>query len=251
MDNLDGTKNTYLPPSNEGMFVDEEWGSQFQGADVAEEPPKLSDQTIPTFPYYVVHVKNAKGGLTKGEAKTPVARIVAQVLEGLTGTEGTIIFDDLYLRTSKTTKQDGVVVPKDASDFQDDADALKAKLLKIARIGKFEKPYPTDFPGDPGTKAAGYATQFAGPGEQWFDVIVEIRESLNKYNGVEKLQNKIIWESARALDDKAAGKKAKPGTSALEEAREKIAERNRVIAGASGKDGRTAGAVSRRPGSLD
>lgn len=249
MDRLDGSAvgGQYLPNPGE-QFVDEDWSGQFAG-NVQEEAPKLSDQTIPTFPYYIVHVKNAKGSLTK-TAKTPTARVIAFVNGGPDGTEGTVLFDDIYLKTSKTTMSDGVVVPKDPMDYKDDCDTLEAKLRKIARVGGFAKALPTDFPGDPQRKAELYAAQFAGAGEKGFDLIVEVRETSKTYQGVTKIVNQIVWESARALNDPAVGKKAKPGTSALDEAKEKIADRNKLAAAASGKDGRTAGSVSRKPGSL-
>jgi len=51
------------------------------------------------------------------------------------------------------------------------------------------------------------------------------------------------------LDDPAVSKKAKPGTTALAEATEKIAVSDKNAA-KKGADGRTAGSVARRSGGL-
>ena len=50
--------------------VDDQWQEQFAGQeDAGEEPPSVTGETIPTFPYYVVRFDKGKGGFTKGEKK--------------------------------------------------------------------------------------------------------------------------------------------------------------------------------------
>jgi hypothetical protein len=226
--------------------VDDAWAEQFDGQEEAgEDAPSVSGGTIPSFPYYVVHFDKGTGGFTKGEKKTPVARPSCTISEGLDGTEGERVFGDLFLRVSKTTVDNGLVVPKTDKKYKEDCEAFRKKLNKVARVGKFA----TASPQAPTEEAIdAYAKQFEAGGG--FDAIVEIREQPNTYMGVTRMQNRIIWESMRALDDPAVSRKAKPGTSAADEAREKIEAADKASAAKGSRDGKTAGSLSRKAGGL-
>lgn len=222
--------------------VDDQWQEQFAGQeDAGEDAPSVSGETIPSFPHYVVRFYPGKGGFTRTK-NTPMSRNQAEVLEGPSGSVGERIFDDLFLRVSKTTQKDGVTIPKSAEDYRDNVEAFQKKLNKIARVGKFHMVTPVAPVQD---ALDGYAKQFA------FDAIVEIRESTDTYQGVTRTRNRIIWESLRALDDPASSRKAKPGTTSLDWARMKIEEIDKATAARNTLAGRTAGGVSRKPGTLN
>lgn len=225
--------------------VDEGWADQYSGGvDAGEDEAKVGGQTIPTFPHYIVHFESAKGGFTKGAKKTPLARVVAKVVEGLDGTDGERVFDDLFLRVSKTETiyEDGqaIDVPKDPQDYAEHVESFQKRLNKIARVGEFSKAFPSGT----GLDAINlYAEQFGVKGG--FDAVVEIREQTDKYQGTERRRNRIVWESLRAFDDPATKNGRRRGyKSAVEEARAEIAARLKASANAGG--GRTAGSVARR-----
>lgn len=225
-------------------YIDEDWAEQFAGQDEAgEEAPRVSGQTIPTFPYYVLQFDKGKGAVS-ANAKTPMARVSAVVVEGPAGTVGERVFDDLFLRVSKTTFADGVKVQKEAEKYGTDLENFRKKLNKIARVGGFELSHPT---GASIEALDAYAKQFERGGDG-FLAIAEVRESSDTYQGVTRIRNRIIWESLRSLDEPATSKKAKPGTNAYDEAVEQIAARNKSLAGKAGGDGRTAGSVAGRGG---
>jgi hypothetical protein len=222
--------------------VDDGWAEQFAGQEEAGEiAPKISGQTIPTFQFYRVKFHPGKGGLSRGAKKTPLARIHGEILDGPEGTVGERVFEDMYLRVSKTTTENGLEVPKSEKDYDEDCGNFQYRLNKIARVGKFESIRPTA-PVEEALTA--YAQQFD------FEAIIEIRESSDTWQGVTRMRNRFIWESLRGIDDPAITKKAKPGTTALQEATEKIEAADKAAAMRAGKDGRTAGSVARRSSGL-
>ena len=240
MSGLNEEPNVAGAPTYE-VPVDDAWAEQFEGQeDAGEDAPSVSGETLPTFPYYLVHFDKGKGGFTKGEKKTPVARTSCTISGGPEDTEGERVFDDLFLRVSKTTQENGLVVPKSEKKYKEDCGNFQRKLNKIARVGKFATAFP-QAPIEDAIEA--YAKQFEVGGG--FDGVVEIRESTETYKGVTRTRNRIIWESLRALDDPAVSRKAKPGMSALDEAREKIEAADKASAAKGSRDGKTAGSVSR------
>lgn len=215
------------------------------GEDAGEDAPRVSGQTVQSFPYYIFHFNAGKGGEAK-KKKTPLARVGGFIKGGPEGTEDSPVFDDLYLKVSKTRMEDGVEVPKEAADYEDDKTAFQKKLNKIARIGKFGKAFPVDRSKD---AVNAYAEQFKAA--DGFDCIIEIRESTDTYEGVTRSRNRIIFESMRAVDDPPTKQGLKKGyKTALEEAEAMIAAANKVSAGKAQGAGRTAGSVTRKPGAL-
>lgn len=243
MDNFDGQLNTGAAEAAITSYVDQDWAEQYAGAEQAgEDAPKISGQTVPTSPFYHVRGFLGKGGQTK-KAKLAVARVGVEILNGPAGTVGERVFDDLFLTVKRTTNESGVEVPKDEDTYEEQRQRLFKTLNKIARVGKFGRTFPVG----PSVEAIdAYAKQF----EQGFEGIIEIRESTDEYEGVKRLRNRLVFESLRALDDPAVSKKAKPGTTAKDEAYEKIAEADKVAAAKAGGAGRTAGSVVRKPGGL-
>jgi len=228
-------------------FVDNEWAEQFDGMDEAGEvAPVVSGQTIPTFGYYHLRFVNGKGAISTGAAKSPMARLQAVVVNGPDGTIGERLFDDLYLRVSKTTTEDGVKMPKDAETYADHCNAFQHTLNKLARLGGFELSHPTASAVE---ALDAYARQFGVKGEGGFDCIAEVSESTDTWQGVTRTRNRIRMMSLRALDDPAIGKRVAPGTTAQEESILKVNERNIILAAKAGGSGRTAASVSRK-GSL-
>lgn len=240
-DDLAGVEQT---SSAEQVYTDEP-DDYVGGEDAGEDAPRVSGQTVPSFPYYLFHFSAGKGSEAK-KKKTPLARVGGTVKAGPDGTEDSPVFDDLYLKVSKTTMDNGCEVPKDAQDYEDDKKSFQKKLNKIARVGKFGKAFPVDRSKD---AVNAYAEQFkAGEG---FDCIIEIRESTDTYEGVTRTRNRIVFESMRALDDPPTKAGLKKGyKTALEEAEAMIAAANKVSAGKAQGAGRTAGSVTRKPGSL-
>jgi len=115
--------------------IDEDWAEQFAGQeDVGEDAPRVSGQTIQTFPFYHVRFHPGKGGFTK-KKQTPMARCSCEVVAGPEGTVGERVFDDIFLRVSKTTMVDGMDVPKSPGDYEEDKGNFQKKLNKIARVG--------------------------------------------------------------------------------------------------------------------
>lgn len=219
--------------------VDDGWQEQFAGAeDAGEDAPKVGGQTIPSFPYYFIKGISGKAGFTK-KKQSPVIRPGMQIVNGPDGTIGETVFDDLYLLINRTTQVEGVEVPKDAEEYAEQVKKNLKKLNKIARVGKFGQAHPLN-----GSKTAleTYAKQF----ESFPLSVVEIRESTETYEGNTRTRNRIIWESLRAVDDPASSKKAKPGTTAGQEAEAAIEAANKAAANKAGKDGRTAGSVTRK-----
>jgi len=224
------------------VSVDDSWAEQFAGQeDAGEDAPSVSGGTVPSFAYYLVHFDKGRGAFSKGEKKTPMARVSLTISGGPSGTEDERVFDDLYLRVSKTTLENGLLVPKTDKKYKEDCEAFRKKLNKIARIGKFATASP-QAPVEDALEA--YAKQFEVGGG--FDAVVEIREQPNTYMGVTRMQNRIAWQSLRALDDPAVSRKAKPGTSALDEAREMIEAADKANAAKGSRDGKTAGSLSRK-----
>ena len=224
-------------------YVDEDWANQFDGMDDAGEvAPVVSGQTIPSFGYYHLRFVNGKGAISSGKAKSPMARLQAVVVNGPDGTVGERLFDDLYLRVSKTTTEDGVAVPKDADTYTEHCEKFQHTLNKIARIGSFELSHPTAAAVE---ALDAYAQQFGVKGDGGFDAICEVSESTDTWQGVTRTRNRIRLQSLRALDDPAIGKRMAPGTSAQEESIIKVNERNTVMAARAGGSGRTAASVSR------
>ena len=229
--------------------IDDSWGEQFAGGEELEEDaPRTSDQTIPQFPYYVVRFNFGRGRVI-GKTEMPLAGVGAVIKEGPEGTIGERVFDDLFLKISEMKTVDGVRVEKSAEEFKKGTDFLTKIFNKVARIGKFPKAYPTDFPGDSKTKADCYAKQFEATGG--FDAIIEVTERADSYRGGGARKNRFDWLSMRALDDPAHLKRSAAGSSALDEAREKIEAANKVLIAKASKDGQTAGSVSRKPGTLN
>lgn len=225
--------------------VDDAWAEQFEGQEQAGEgEASILGETLPAFPYYVVRFDRGKGGFTRGEKHTPVARVSCKVVEGPSDSVGARVFDDIFLRVSKTTTENGLVVPKSAKQYQEDVQASHERLNRIARVGKFAVAKP-QAPNEDAIDA--YAQQFGNPG---FDAVLQLLESTDTYNNVTRTKNRIWWKNLRALDDPAIGRKAKPGQSALDQAREKIEEANKAAAARNPNAGRTASSVSRKPGSL-
>jgi len=230
-------------------YVDEDWADQFDGMDEAGEvAPVVSGQTIPSFGYYVLRFVNGKGAISSGAAKTPLARLQAVVQNGPDGTVGERLFDDFYLRVSKTTTEDGVKVPKDAELYAEHVKLFQNSLNKIARIGQFELPHPTAAAVE---ALDTYAQQFGVKGEGGFTAICEVSESTDTWQGVTRTRNRMRLLSLRAVDDPCIGKRMPPGTSALEEAMIKIEEKNRIMATREAGVGRTASSVSRRTSLAD
>lgn len=198
---------------------------------------KVSGKTVPTGTY-IVTAKGAKAFFS-GQKGTPGVRPFVLVKEGVDGTEGVLVSDDLYLSPSPTVEEDGVTVKKTAEKFTKDADDLIRKLNRIGRILSFGQNQPANYSQ---TGLETYAAQFACNK----DFVVEIREVTETYQGQERTKNRIVWESAAALTDPADSKKAqKAGLNAEGEAREKIAERNKREAAQAVKTG-TAGTTSRQ-----
>ncbi len=240
MNGLNEEPNVAGAPTYE-VPVDGAWAEQFEGQEAAgEDAATVSGETIPSFAYYVVHFDKGKGAFSRGEKKTPMARISLIISSGPIGSERERVFDDLYLRVSKTTEENGLVVPKTDKKYKEDCEAFQKKLNKIARVGKFATAKP-QAPTEDALEA--YAKQFEVGGG--FDAVLEIREQTSTYLGVTRTQNRIAWQGLRALDDPAISKKAKPGTSALDEAREKIEAADKASAAKGSRDGKTAGSVSR------
>lgn len=220
-----------------------DYNAVFAGATTEEAERKVSGKTVPSFPLYVVHVGGAKHFFTQKKG-TPGVRPYVIIKEGLDGTEGTLVSDDLYLSVSQTTEEDGVQVPKTPEKFAADADNLVRKLNKIARIGNFGQNVPKGYDA---TALETYAAQFGANGG--FDAILEIREVTETYEGVTRTRNRIVWESMAAPGDPADAKKAqKAGLDALGEARAKIAERNKAATGP--KSGTAAATQRTNPASL-
>lgn len=213
----------------------------FSGATTEEAERRVSGKTVPSFPLYVVHFGGAKAGYSTKKG-TPFVRPYLHIRAGLDGTAGDIVSDDLYLSVSKTTTDDdNIVQRKSAEKFKEDAERLVMILNKIARVGGFGKAHPAGYDK---TSLDAYAEQFAGPNEQGFDAIVEIRETTEEFEGRKRTRNRIIWESLAALDDPADAKKLRAaGKTALDEALLKIEERN-AAEQKKAKSG-TAGSTSR------
>lgn len=217
-----------------------DYNAAFANATTEEAETKVSGITIESFGYYIVHFGGAKAAFKS--TGVPSVRPWSQVREGPTGTVGHFLSDDLgnpFIAPSPTTEVDGVKVKKDAATYAKQGDVIQKLLNKVARVGEFQSSHPTDLNSLAALEA--YAKQFEGRNGEGFDAIIEVSTEKNEYQGNTTFRNRIKWDSMRAFTDPAVGKEF-AGKTALEEARAKIAERNKRNAGA--KTG-TAGATSR------
>jgi hypothetical protein len=163
------------------------------------------------------------------QGATPSGRVGVKVIEGLDGTVDTRLFDDLYLGVSTEKNSDeigpngrSIRVPKTAEEIAKSTTFFQHTLNRLAHaLGLALK--------RPQSRAQGaleaYLAQFEGENLPAF--IVEVGIEPGRNGGASR--NRIKWDTARNPMEPAVDKKlAAAGKTALDEARQRIAERDKA-----------------------
>ena len=187
---------------------------------------KVSGQVIAPFQFYIVApFKAALKELKAG--RTPAGRIGVKVLDGLTGTVGERLFDDLYLGVSLEKYGDevgpngqAIKQPKTAAEVAKSTTYFQHSLNRLAKALDLPLKRPVN-------KSEGaletYLSQFDGADRPAF--VVEIGIEPGRNGGAAR--NRIKWDTARNVSEPALDKKlAAQGKTALDEAKQRISERN-------------------------
>jgi hypothetical protein len=233
MDDLDGVATS-------ATETDNGTSPEYSGAwDETVPEAKVSGRVIPPFQFLVVKPFTAKLRPSRmdkeGNENTPSGRLGVQVIEGIEGTVGERVFDDLYLGVSKTTYSDEVDASgksvkrgKTSEELAKSITYFQHTLNRLAFGAGLNIKRPA------GRSVAAfeqYLSQFDGEETTPFVVEVQIEAKQGQTP-----RNRIKWDTARSLTEPAIDAKlAREGKTALDEAKLRIAERNAAIAKAGGK----------------
>jgi hypothetical protein len=225
-----GTANSGIDPVYAELY-----GSG-TGDEVAERQGGF--EPIPAFGYYVVQPRKAIASFTQ-EKGSPRVQAQVEIVEGLTDTAGRVITDAMGIyfivnRESKNFKTNEMEYLND-EDFAKKVTKRKNLLNRIAKVAKLPMSVPVSFQGD---AIEQYASQFTPESPRF---VIEIRAKKGS-DGITR--NEFVWQTAAALDEPILDKNGKPtGLTALDEARKKIADRDKNVA-SKGRT-RTAGFAGR------
>jgi hypothetical protein len=240
-DEFDEHDDTTSPGMTNGSGVDPLYLEQFGaglGEEVAERRGAL--EPVANFGYYIVQPTKAIASFTNQKG-SPRIQVQVEILEGPADTVGRIVTDSggIYFITNresfdKKTKQ---MVYLDEAAFAEKLAARKAFLKRIANVMKLTQAIPASFTGD---ALDSYAAQFSSESPK---MVIEIRTEKGQ-DGVNR--NRLVWESAAALNEPLKDKRGNlvPNKTALDEARTKIAEKDKAGAGRR-PGGHTAGFVGK------
>lgn len=210
---------------------------EYAGWDPGEDEPRISGKVIPAFPFYLIKLAPNAALRYSRQKKTPSARVGVRVLEGLEEGVGETIFDDLYLAVSRDERTgeddaDGnaIEIPKSGEKLAEDILNFQHRLNKVARVFGFAVQSPQN-KSEPALQ--GYVSQFNQAAEAEALAIVEIRIERPRQPGA-TARNRIQWDSLRHLEDPAVDKKLRAEKkTALQEARQRRAEREQAMKGTS------------------
>lgn len=207
---------------------------EYAGWDDTVPQAKVSGQVVDAFPFYIVRPFTAKLRDLK-EGTTPNGRVGVLIVEGPGASADQRVFADLYLgvSTDKPGKEIGpngrpIKEPKTAKELAKSTTYFQHSLNRLAfALGlTIKRPAAK-------TEAAfeAYLSQFDGDDRPL--MIVEIQVEAKEG---QTPRNRIDWTSARGINEPAGDSKlAVQGMTALQEARQRIAERNANDAKKSGR----------------
>jgi hypothetical protein len=187
-----------------------------------EGETKIRGTLVESFEFYVVRFENLEYRAPNKPGVVPSGTARALILKGPSGTVGERVFGDFYLgvgRTESTGEKVGdtwVKVPKSAEKFAEQTTAFQQLCNRIGRIGQLTI---VRLPSQEESLLKRYCLGWA----KGFDAIIPIRIDKRR----DPARNTFAWEGIRGLADPAHDKKLKAaGKTAIEEAEQRIAERN-------------------------
>lgn len=208
------------------------------GDEVAER--RVGSEPIPGFGFYVLTPKGATAAFAFEDKERPILRHRIEVVEGPEGTVGRTFFVDQPMavkRTKWTDQKDAngrpIFDPLPADEQAEEIRKFKLVLNRVAQVFGFAMKAPKD-------KSLGaiglYAAQFEKAGEAGVQFVGEVKK--NTRNGFTK--NLIYFDSIAAVTDSPSADYRGKAKRALDEAREKIEAKNKLIDAADKKAGRPA-----------